>query len=602
MPRKRATEYRTKEYARARRELLRDNPVCHWCRIAPGVEADHLIELDRGGHPSDMENLVPACKQCNATRGARYKAAKNKNQRNTKQKIKNTRENKTPIKKIQTNEKEQTLFGQGQPLTPRPSLSISPKTENNGKRYGHDLPRLETISRDSAGSFGPLVVAWAKRVLDIEMMPWQAHVLNGQLAYGPDGKFLNRVSLVSVARQAGKTTCLKALLGWWITDYAEMLGRPQTVLSTGHNLPLAVSLFQELAPVLETNFGAVAKWSYGRNELTVNKSRWLVRAATPAAGHGASIDLLLADEIWDISSDALDIGLLPTQRARPNPLASFWSTAGTENSAAFLRWRSQGLRAIDENKTNGLYFAEYSPPPDLDPMTLEAWQFANPSLGYMIDENVLFNEAASPNRAGFLRSSVNLWIQTDLGWLNPGVWQNLVTDVKPVAGGVLACETSLDNGRYFGLRAVQNPDGKIIATVSFVCDTQTELWAHVKREAAASPLLQLALSPTLDVNCPPELVRRRVVVGFAEIARYTPVVKLLINEGRLLHTGEQMLAEHVGRAVAVRTQSSVALSSQRSPGEICLARCLVWAVAMVSRPSHNVTRPMIATSSQRRIA
>jgi hypothetical protein len=35
----------------------------------------------------------------------------------------------------------------------------------------------------------------------------------------------------------------------------------------------------------------------------------------------------------------------------------------------------------------------------------------------------------------------------------------------------------------------------------------------------------------------------------------------MINEKLLWHTGEQMLAEHVQRAVAVRSQNSIALSS-----------------------------------------
>jgi hypothetical protein len=88
-----------------------------------------------------------------------------------------------------------------------------------------------------------------------------------------------------------------------------------------------------------------------------------------------------------------------------------------------------------------------------------------------------------------------------------------------------------------------------------------------------------------------------VLVGYQEIGRYTSMVKNLINEGRVNHTGETMLAEHVGRAVAVKTPGAIALSSQKSSGPIELARCLVWAVGMSAKPRPMVNRPMIASSA-----
>jgi hypothetical protein len=71
----------------------------------------------------------------------------------------------------------------------------------------------------------------------------------------------------------------------------------------------------------------------------------------------------------------------------------------------------------------------------------------------------------------------------------------------------------------------------------------------------------------------------------------------MIGEKLIVHTGEQMLAEHCQRAVAVRSQNSIALSSQRSPGPIELARCLVWAAALASRPTSS-GKPMIVVASR----
>ncbi len=64
------TEYNSKGYKQARAELLAGDPICHWCRRAPATEADHLYEVDAGGTHAD--GMVPACKPCNAARGARH--------------------------------------------------------------------------------------------------------------------------------------------------------------------------------------------------------------------------------------------------------------------------------------------------------------------------------------------------------------------------------------------------------------------------------------------------------------------------------------------------------------------------------------------------
>ena len=75
VPSKNRRPRQSAEYHKNRRLLLSDKPRCHWCQRRQATEADHLIEIDRGGSNA-LDNLVPACKQCNGRRGANYKAAK----------------------------------------------------------------------------------------------------------------------------------------------------------------------------------------------------------------------------------------------------------------------------------------------------------------------------------------------------------------------------------------------------------------------------------------------------------------------------------------------------------------------------------------------
>ena len=82
----------------------------------------------------------------------------------------------------------------------------------------------------------------------------------------------------------------------------------------------------------------------------------------------------------------------------------------------------------------------------------------------------------------------------------------------------------------------------------------------------------------------------------AEQYTYTPIVRSLILEGRLKHLGQANLAEHVNRGVLGRNQNSIALVTQKSPGPIELARCMVWAAGIAARPQPAVRRAMFASA------
>ena len=123
---------------------------------------------------------------------------------------------------------------------------------------------------------------------------------------------------------------------------------------------------------------------------------------------------------------------------------------------------------------------------------------------------------------------------------------------------MVAVEVDFNDSHYYATRSVLLSDGKIGVTVAFTCDTQTQLWEHV-RAIAKDPSVKFAFTPTVDLQCPPYLQARRVIVGYAEILKWTPAVQGLIREKQIVHTGEMALAEHVVRAVSVRTQGSIAV-------------------------------------------
>jgi phage terminase large subunit-like protein len=420
----------------------------------------------------------------------------------------------------------------------------------------------------------------------VKLMPWQVNALSGQLQHDDEGALLFSESLVSTARQQGKSVALRALIGWWLTEYAAARG-PQSVMSTANKLDRAEAIFNDLAFVLKDLFGAKLMQAMGRKSVQMpDGSRWEIRAATPNL-HGGSYDLVVIDELWNIAPDVLDHALRPAQIARPNPLLSMWSTAGDESSTAMINYRSMALQEIDKGVTSNSFFAEWSLPTGSDPTDQSLWGYANPALGRTVTMKAL--QAAS-SKESFNRAHLNQWVASRGAWLDAGAWDKCKTTQDLPPGGILAIDSSVDEARYVGVRAV-SVNHQVFTTVEFVVDSEAQMWDNVQR-IMAEPSTLLLVTPTLEIHLPISLKRRYQLTGYAELLRYTALVRSMIMEDKVRHDGNQTLAEHCGRAVLVRTAQGAVLSSQKSPGPIEAARCMIWAVSAVSRPQ-NKQKPML---------
>ena len=455
---------------------------------------------------------------------------------------------------------------------------------------GRDLPRLETV--DIGGqTWGPLVAQWAERHLGVQLMGWQKRAVDGMLMLDPDTNDLHfRESLVSTARQNGKSVLLQAVVGWMLTEGARLRGRPLAVLSVANRLDRAEAIHTALAPILEAQFGAKVTNAVGRKAVKMDAgSTWEVRAATPNL-HGGSYDLIVVDELFDIGSSCIDDALRPSMIARPHPLLACFSTAGDESSTVMIQMREMAIADIDAGICGDTYFAEWSMPPGVNPADEEWWAWANPALGTTVTIKAL---RAASKKESFMRAHLNLWVSARGAWLDPGQWADLQTDADMPSGGVLAVDSSVDESRYVGVRSAV-ADGKAHVAVEFIASSEDQMWEEVRRVMADSQT-QLALTPTLEIHCPPELARRMTIVGYGELLKFSALVRSMLIEGKVTQRGQRTLTEHVCRAVLTRTAQGTVLSSQKSPGPIELARCMVWAIALSSRPAIR-TKPILAVA------
>jgi hypothetical protein len=162
-------------------------------------------------------------------------------------------------------------------------------------------------------------------------------------------------------------------------------------------------------------------------------------------------------------------------------------------------------------------------------------------------------------------------------------------------GGVLAIEQSQDESRFVGVRAALNGDGNIQVCQQFVTDTLSECWQAVD-DVCKDTTTRLLITPAFEMSMPSKFAHRSQMVGNRELTRWTQVCRTAIIEKRVRHDGSTLLAQHVERAVAVKNQGALSLSSIRSPGPIELARCLVFAVSTINKPA-VIGKPMIVVAS-----
>ena len=232
-------------------------------------------------------------------------------------------------------------------------------------------------------------------------MGWQKHALEGMLMLADDGELHFREALVSTARQNGKSVLLSAVLGTFLTDVARLRGRPMHVLSVANRLDRAEAIHTMLAPILVETFGGKSSNVLGRKGVKMaDGSTWEVRAATPNL-HGGSYDLIVVDELFDISSATLDDALRPSQVARPNPLLACFSTAGDEGSTVMIQMREMAVAEIDGGVCGDTYFAEWSMPPGVNPADEQWWGWANPALGTTVTVKAL---RAASKKESFMRA------------------------------------------------------------------------------------------------------------------------------------------------------------------------------------------------------
>ncbi|HEX8866520.1 MAG TPA: hypothetical protein VF821_12770 [Lentzea sp.] len=157
--------------------------------------------------------------------------------------------------------------------------------------------------------------------------------------------------------------------------------------------------------------------SHGSESIELHNGKRLRFVARSAgSGRGFASDLVILDEAFNISEDAM-ASMLPTLSTRPNPQVWYTSTAGGPTSVQLGRVRARGLAGGDPS----LAFFEWSVDPDnYNPASPEHWALANPGMGIRISADYIELERASLSAEAFATERLGVGLYpTDLAdaWL-----------------------------------------------------------------------------------------------------------------------------------------------------------------------------------------
>jgi hypothetical protein len=270
-------------------------------------------------------------------------------------------------------------------------------------------------------SWGPVVVDYAEKRLRLRLTPWERFALDRMLEYDPDTQRLRfRELLLSVARRNGKSTTVRAPLGW-LLDVSPLWQLGAITAPTREQAYNA--LWQELAADV-TPLGMTAQASGLRAGMGFDGSerRLFLLSGRHDAARGRTFDVVALDEAQTSGIDSGSWAALePTTRTRRDGLLIATGTAGTDRAELFRTMYDRAVLAAakpeDDPRFGALVWEATSDDDD-------GIREANPGVrDGLLELEVLRSTRRSLTPARFAAETLNRWtLGTELYWAPPGSW------------------------------------------------------------------------------------------------------------------------------------------------------------------------------------
>lgn len=459
----------------------------------------------------------------------------------------------------------------------------------------HYVEPLAATARNSAHrSDGPMVAVVAE-ALGTPLMPWQRLVADVAGERHPDGSYVYPIVVVSVPRQSGKTTLMRARL------VARCLTQPGvSVFYTAQTGKDARERWRDLTKQIMAsplrNKVAIKQAAGAERVVFGNGSELRVFAPVGTALHGYTPPEVHLDEAWAhdaVRGEELLGAIVPAQITIADRQLWIVSTAGTAESGFFRRWYDAAVAGAP-----GVAGFVWAAPEGADAYDPATWSAFHPALGHTIGADDLEAAAHAHSRAEFERAYCNRWTRTSSAVIGADVWAALARELDPPAPATaaLAFDVAHDRGRADIVAAWNDGDRICIKPVrsapgyEWVADDASALAADLGAPVGADDH-----GPARTVT---ETLGDRVrTLSAAEYADACGEFLAAVNAGRIVHDGDPGLAEAVANVVWRPMGDLWGWSRRSSAGGVSSVIAATVAVWLLNHRPAPATKPFIVTEA-----
>lgn len=237
-------------------------------------------------------------------------------------------------------------------------------------------------------------------------MPWQRMAADVALEVDERGRFVYHDVIISVPRQAGKTTSTLTL------------GLHRTMTTPGGKIWYTAQtgqaarerFLQELAPDVQRHMPGLFDLKRGAGDtrliMPATGAQFRPHPPTDKYLHGEQSDLNLIDEPWaytQVRGAALMQAVVPTQNTRPNAQTIMLSTMGDAGSV----WWHDIVDKAREMTSPRTCIIDWGLDESIDATDIEAVIASHPAVGYTIEPQAIYDAAESMPPAEFARAYAN---------------------------------------------------------------------------------------------------------------------------------------------------------------------------------------------------
>lgn len=464
-------------------------------------------------------------------------------------------------------------------------------------------PRWATMRNPATPTEGGRVALIAE-ALGTPLMPWQRYVADVAGELNPDGSYVYPVVIVTVPRQSGKTTLMRA----FGTERA--LARPDCgVFYTAQTGKDARERWQDLVKAIKASplqvFATVRNAAGSERVVFANGSMFRCFAPTAKSLHGYTPPLVMLDEAFahdQLTGDDLMGAIGPAQITIPHRQLWIVSTMGTAASTFLHGWIDKG-----RNQLPGVALFDWGAAEGVDVYDRATWPTFHPAMvSGLVTADAIAAEADKLSRSEFERAYANRQTRTASNLIPAEVWDALEPEhgQRPPANvavrDLVFGYDVMDDRSSSAVVAAWFRDGKLQGRVTksgpgveWVADTIKGLSAMGWRQFAAAED-----GPAREVS--DELARAGIVVQRVKGQQLSDAWGFLlrrISSSSLAHDGSPAFAVSMANVATRPTMDGAAPSRRASAGDVTPTIGLMVAAYALEHPEYVTGVPTIVHAS-----